>query len=51
MNPSSFSWFNLVEQEQNSMYINSLLLRMRAHRTPLKLIYIRKVTGTRDFSY
>jgi len=51
MNPSSLSWFTIEVQGQKSMYKGVMLLRMRAHRTPLKKNIICEVTGTGDFSY
>jgi len=51
MNPSSLSWCNLKIQKQKSMYKVTMLLRMRAHRTPLKKQILCEVTSTRDFSY
>jgi len=66
MNPSSLSWFNLEVQEpacrqarQKSMNRvcelseankDTMLLRMRAHRTPLKIITFCEVTNAREFS-
>ena len=65
MNPSSLSGLNLEVQEpacpkgmalppagrQKGMYKDIMLLRMRAHRTPLKNNLTCEVTGTRAFSY
>jgi len=67
MNPSSLSWFNLKVQKpacrqawqksMNRVYElseankDTMLLRMRAHRTPFKIITFCEVTGTGDFSY
>ncbi len=51
MNPSSLSRLNLEVQEQKGMYKDIMLLRMRAHRTPLKNNLTCEVTGTRGFSY
>ncbi len=34
MNPSSLSGLILEVQEQKGMYKDTMLLRMRAHRTP-----------------
>ena len=51
MNPSSLSWSILKVQEQKGMYKDTMLLRMRAHRTPLKNNILCEVTSTREFSY
>jgi len=60
MNPSSLSWFNLEVQKQKCMNRvcelseankDTMLLRMRAHRIPLKNNILYEVTSTRGFSY
>ena len=51
MNPSSLNWFIIAVQEQKSMYKVAMLLRMRAHRIPLKNNILYEVTSTRGFSY
>ena len=47
MNPSSLSWFILEVQGQKGMYNGAMLLRMRAHRTPLKNNILCEVTTER----
>jgi len=44
VNPSSLNEFILKVQEQKSMYKVTMLLRMRAHRTPLKKNLLCEVT-------